>query len=210
MPPCVSACGDGSDRDPEFWLSILVPLAIGGPTGVAAYYADSATESVVGTHLGLRRPDGLLGNRGARHTGYEADVKRPITSRMHAMLDYPLAVVLIASPWIFGFSDVGGAAVAIPITIGALALGQSLITDWDLSVARIVPLPIHLALDALAGIVLAISPFVFGFSDEGTNAWLPLVVFGVGMLSAGLLTQRSPETPPAARRTTSPGTTPDG
>jgi hypothetical protein len=50
---------------------------------------------------------------------------------------------------------------------------------------------------------------VFGFSDEGTNAWLPLVVFGVGMLNAGLLTQRSPETPPA-RRTTSPGTTPDG
>jgi hypothetical protein len=146
----------------------------------------------------------------ARHTGYEADVERPITSRMHAMLDYPLAVVLIASPWIFGFSDVGGAAVAIPITIGALALGQSLITDWDLSVARIVPLPIHLTLDALAGIVLAISPFVFGFSDEGTNAWLPLVVFGVGMLSAGLLTQRSPETPPAARRTTSPRTTPDG
>ena len=33
---------------------------------------------------------------------------------------------------------------------------------------------------------------------------------GVGMLSAGLLTQRSPETPPTARRTTSPGTTPDG
>mgnify|MGYP003465913323 CR=1 FL=1 len=68
----------------------------------------------------------------------------------------------------------------------------------------------RLMLDALAGIVLAISPFVFGFSDEGTNAWLPLVVFGVGMLSAGLLTQRSPGTPPAARRTTSPGTTPDG
>ena len=132
--------------------------------------------------------------------GYEADVRRPITSRMHAMLDYPLAVVLIATPWIFGFSDVGGAAVAMPIIIGALALGQSLITDWDLSVAKVVPLPIHLKLDAIAGIVLAISPFVFGFSDEGTNVWLPLVVAGVGMLNAGLLTQCSPETPPAARR----------
>jgi SPW repeat len=31
------------------------------------------------------------------------------------MLDYPLAVVLIATPWIFGFSDVGGAAVATPL-----------------------------------------------------------------------------------------------
>jgi SPW repeat len=166
--------------------------------------------SVVGTHLGFAALTAFSAIVVARHTGHEADVKRPITSRMHAILDYPLAVVLIASPWIFGFSDVGGAAVAIPIIIGALALGQSLITDWDLSLARIVPLPIHLTLDALAGIVLAISPFVFGFSDEGTNAWLPLVVFGVGMLNAGLLTQRSPETPAAAHRTTSPGTTPDG
>ena len=50
-------------------------------------------------------------------------MRRPITSRMHAMLDYPLAVVLIATPWIFGFSDVGGAAVALPIIVSALALG---------------------------------------------------------------------------------------
>jgi hypothetical protein len=113
------------------------------------------------------------------------------------MLDYPLGVVLIATPWIFGFSDVGGAAVALPITIGALAICQSLITDWELSLANIVPLPMHLTLDALAGIVLATSPFVFGFSDEGTNAWLPQVVAGIGMLNAGLMTQRSPETPPA-------------
>jgi hypothetical protein len=129
-------------------------------------------------------------------------MRRPITSRTHAMLDYPLAVVLIATPWIFGFSDVGGAAVAMPIIVGALALGQSLITDWDLSVAKIVPLPIHLTLDALAGIVLATSPFVFGFSDEGTNAWLPQLVAGIGMLNAGLMTQRNAQAPPAARRTT--------
>jgi hypothetical protein len=55
-------------------------------------------------------------------------------------------------------------------------------------------------LDALAGIVLAISPFVFGFSDEGTNVWLPQVVAGIGMLNAGLMTQRNAEAPPAARR----------
>jgi hypothetical protein len=126
-------------------------------------------------------------------------MRRPITVRMHAMLDYPLAVVLIATPWIFGFSDVGGAAVALPIIVGALALGQSLITDWELSAAKIVPLRMHLTLDALAGVVLGISPILFGFSDEGTNAWLPPVVAGIGMLNAGLMTQRSAEMPPASR-----------
>jgi SPW repeat len=109
---------------------------------------------------------------------------------MHATLDYPLGLVLILAPWIFGFSDVGGAAVAVPIVVGALVIGQSLITDWELSLADILPLPMHLTMDVLAGAVLAVSPFVFGFSDEGTNAWLPHVIAGVGLIGAGLMTQR--------------------
>jgi hypothetical protein len=107
------------------------------------------------------------------------------------MLDYPLGLVLILAPWIFGFSDVGGAAVVIPIVVGALMIGQSLITDWELSIADLVPLPMHLMMDVLAGVVLAVSPFVFGFSDEGTNAWLPHVVAGLGLIGAGMLTERS-------------------
>jgi hypothetical protein len=106
------------------------------------------------------------------------------------MLDYPLGIVLILSPWIFGFSDVGGACVALPIIVGALMVAQSLITDWELSIADILPLPVHLMMDVLAGAVLAISPFVFGFSDEGTNAWLPHVIFGLGLIGSGLMTQR--------------------
>jgi hypothetical protein len=124
---------------------------------------------------------------------------------MHALLDYLLGIVLIASPWIFGFSDVGGAAVAFPIAVGALAIAQSLITDWELSIAKIVPLPIHLSLDVVAGIVLAASPFVFGFSDEGANAWIPHVVAGVGMIGAGLMTQRTPATRRPTTRPHAPG-----
>jgi hypothetical protein len=127
--------------------------------------------------------------------GYTACMNRPITSRMHAMLDYPLGVVLILAPWIFGFSDVGGAATAVPIVIGALAIAQSLMTDWELSLADVIPLPAHLMVDVVAGIVLAISPFIFGFSDEGANAWIPHVVVGLGLIAAGLMTQRVRSTP---------------
>ncbi|HWT93087.1 MAG TPA: SPW repeat protein [Solirubrobacteraceae bacterium] len=121
-------------------------------------------------------------------------MKKPITSRMHAMLDYPAGLVLIASPWIFGFSDEGGAAVALPIIVGVLAILQSLITDWELSVADILPLPMHLMVDVVAGVVLAASPWLFGFADEGTNAWLPHLVVGLGLVAAGLMTQRHRET----------------
>ena len=127
-------------------------------------------------------------------------MNRPITSRMHGMLDYPAGVLLIAAPWIFGFSDVGGAAVAVPVIVGIAVILQSLITDYELSVARILPLRAHLMVDVAAGIVLAASPFVFGFADEGLNAWLPHVVAGIGLVAAGLMTRPDPETMPGSSR----------
>ena len=114
---------------------------------------------------------------------------KPIAPRAHAMLDYPLGLVLIAAPWIFGFADDGGMAVAAPIIVGVLMIGQSLFTDWDLSLARVIPLRTHLSMDVIAGIFLAASPFIFGFSDQGTNAWLPHVLVGVGLIGAGLMTR---------------------
>jgi uncharacterized membrane protein HdeD (DUF308 family) len=112
---------------------------------------------------------------------------------MHGMLDYPAGILLIASPWIFGFSDVD-AARNVAIVIGVVVLAQSLMTDYEFSVVDVLPLSAHLMMDVLAGIVLAVSPWLFGFADEGTEAWLPHLVFGLGLLAAGLMTQRERET----------------
>jgi hypothetical protein len=111
---------------------------------------------------------------------------------MHGMLDYGAGVLLIAAPWIFGFSDASDAAVIVPIAIGALIILQSLITDYEMSLARIIPMPVHLMMDILAGAFLALSPVIFGFTDEGTNVWLPHVVAGVALLASGLLTSPHP------------------
>ena len=137
--------------------------------------------------------------RGAAPGGQSGAMSHPITSRMHGMLDYPVGIVLIAAPWIFGFSDAdNSAAYLVPIIIGALIIAQSLITDYELSVADVVPLRAHLMLDVLLGIVLAASPWIFGFSDEGVNAWLPHLIVGLGLIAAGLMTQRDRETLPAS------------
>jgi hypothetical protein len=116
------------------------------------------------------------------------------------MLDYPVGIALIAAPWIFGFSDVGGAAVTVPIVIGALIIIQSLMTDYELSVADVLPLRMHLMLDVVAGAFLAASPWIFGFNDEGANAWLPHLVVGIGLVASGLMTQAHRETAPDGRR----------
>jgi SPW repeat len=122
-------------------------------------------------------------------------MNRPIKSRAHAMLDYPAGILLIASPWIFGFADDDSAAKAVPIVIGILVLLQSLITDYEFSVADLLPLRMHLGMDVLAGIVLAASPWIFGFADEGTEAWLPHLVLGLALIASGLMTNPVRETP---------------
>ena len=105
------------------------------------------------------------------------------------MLDYPTGLLLIAAPVLFGFADAGTAAVVIPVVLGVMVLLQALITNYELSVVNLLPLPMHLATDVVGGVVLATSPFLIGFADEGTNAWLPHVVVGLGLILSGLLTQ---------------------
>ena len=105
------------------------------------------------------------------------------------MLDYPTGLLLIAAPFVFGFANAGAAAVAIPVALGVMILLQSLITNYELSLLNILPLPMHLASDVVGGVVLATTPFLVGFADEGTRAWLPHVVVGLGLIASGLLTQ---------------------
>jgi hypothetical protein len=114
---------------------------------------------------------------------------RPITSRLHGMLDYPTGLLLIAAPVVFGFADAGPAAVAIPVALGIMILLQSLVTNYEFSLVNLLPLVMHLAADVVGGVVLATSPFLFGFADEGVHAWLPHVVVGLGLILSGLLTQ---------------------
>ena len=114
---------------------------------------------------------------------------RVIPTRIHGYVDYLMGVVLIAAPWILGFAD-GGPEQWVPVILGAGVILYSLLTDYELGVARVIPMQVHLALDVLGGAFLAISPWLFGFADE---IWWPHVLFGLLEIGAGLMTQSSPE-----------------
>lgn len=115
---------------------------------------------------------------------------RFIPTRVHGMLDYLVGVILIASPWIFGFADEGAAA-WVPVILGAGAILYSLVTDYELGVKRLIPTSMHLMLDAGSGLLLAASPWLFGFADE---VWAPHVVLGIFEIGAALMTRTEPET----------------
>jgi hypothetical protein len=75
---------------------------------------------------------------------------RFIPTRFHAPLDYIVGAVLIAAPWIFGFSDIGVAA-AVSIVLGAGLIAYSLVTDYELGVWRVAPMAVHNLIDVVAG-----------------------------------------------------------
>src|SRR3954471_13616511 len=107
---------------------------------------------------------------------------RVIPTRIHGMLDYLVGALLIAAPWLFDFNR-GGAETWVPVILGAGALAYSLFTDYELGAVRRIPMPIHLGLDLASGVLLALSPWLFGFDDYVRG---PHVFFGLVEIAAAL------------------------
>jgi hypothetical protein len=122
---------------------------------------------------------------------------RFIPTRIHGFLDYLMAVLLIASPWLFGFAD-QRVAQWIPIILGVGIIVYSLITRYELGVAGVISMRTHLWLDAAGGFLLAVSPWLFGFAEL---VWLPHLILGLLEIGAAATTKTrpDPERTPRAR-----------
>ncbi len=116
-----------------------------------------------------------------------------IPAHVHGILDYIVGIALLLAPNLFGFAEFGGAAVWIPRLLGVAILGMALLTDNRVGLMRVIPMSTHLMIDYVAGIFLAISPFIFGFSNASGNVWLPHVVVGIAIFLLALLTETIPE-----------------
>lgn len=113
---------------------------------------------------------------------------RFIPTRIHGMLDYLMGLLLIAAPWLFGFSR-GGAETWIPVILGVGALLYSIFTDYELGLVRRLSMPTHLVLDFMSGALLAVSPWLFGFADF---VYVPHLVLGLLEIGASLTTKKVP------------------
>lgn len=117
---------------------------------------------------------------------------RFIPTKVHGALDYIVGIALIAAPWLFGFAGVGGAAVIIPIVLGAGLIVYSLFTRYEWGPFGLIPMPVHLVFDVVASLFLALSPWLFGFSGQPLNVWLPHVVVGAAVIVVVLFSQPQP------------------
>jgi hypothetical protein len=94
---------------------------------------------------------------------------RFVTKQIHAYLDYPVAVALMALPFLLGLGTSNSLALYLSVVTGIAAFILTLLTDHQLGVYKIVPYRGHLIVDALVGIVFVLAPFAFSF--EGMDAY---------------------------------------
>ena len=94
---------------------------------------------------------------------------RFITKSIHAYLDYPVAIGLIAMPFLFGLGTGNPLALWLSVATGVAAFVLTLLTDHHLGVFRVLPYSFHLTIDGLVGVAFVLAPFVLGFS--GLEFW---------------------------------------
>jgi hypothetical protein len=87
-----------------------------------------------------------------------------ITRKIHAYLDYPVAVSLMALPFVLGLGTGNPLAKWLAVATGVAAFILTLLTDHELGVVKVVPYPVHVAVDRLVGVIFVVAPFIFGFT----------------------------------------------
>ncbi|MGR3455910.1 SPW repeat domain-containing protein [Pseudooceanicola sp.] len=108
-----------------------------------------------------------------------------IGTKTHGILDYVTGLLLLVAPYLFGFAN-GGVAQWLPQILGAMTILMSLFTDYELAVARKIPLRAHLGIDMMSGALLAASPWLFGFADL---IWWPHLLVGLTEIVVPLVTR---------------------
>lgn len=113
---------------------------------------------------------------------------RIIPTAIHGVLDYVMGAVLVSLPWIMGF-HIESAATWTPVLIGLSILAYSACTRYECGLVPLLDMKSHLTLDAVGGVILALSPWIFQFHQ---TVWVPHLLFGLMELAAAAMTQTTP------------------
>ncbi len=89
---------------------------------------------------------------------------RFVTRQVHAYIDYPVAISLMAMPFLLNLGSSHPLAKWLSVATGVAALVLTLLTDHETGVIKVLPYRFHVAVDRMVGITFVAAPFVLGFS----------------------------------------------
>jgi hypothetical protein len=114
-----------------------------------------------------------------------------IPTTLYGVLNYVIALTLMASPWLFGFSNVGGASFFLPLIFGWLQLIMAIFSNHKMGFIKVFPVPTHCFIDIIGGSFLLASPFIYDYSSK---VFWPQFILGSLVFFLGIFTKKSPVT----------------
>lgn len=91
------------------------------------------------------------------------NIPKPISPRIHGMIDYGTSAAVAATPAVL---DIPKAARALFEGLATGYTGLSSVTDYPLSLKRLVPFKIHGAAELAVAAILPAMPWLLGFADD--------------------------------------------
>jgi hypothetical protein len=114
-----------------------------------------------------------------------------IPTNVHSAVDHVVGPALIAAPTVLGLEKTSPEGL-VPRLNGIAAALYSNLTDYELSLKNVIPMKLHLALDAVSGATLAAVPLVTGARRRGARHWVPHVALGAFEIGMAVLTKSEP------------------
>jgi hypothetical protein len=123
---------------------------------------------------------------------------RFIPTSVHGAVDRVVGPALVLAPTLLRLGRTSPEGLTARAVGGAEAFYSNL-TDYEMSMKNVVPMKVHLVLDAVGGATLALVPQLTGARERGKKHWLPHLA--VGAFEVGLAAFTKTEPPrPAERR----------
>ena len=111
-------------------------------------------------------------------------VKRIVPQDLHSLLDYAGGATGLVAAYCANTVR----ARMVNTTLFTASTGVSLLTDYKLSLARIIPIEVHEAIDYAWGLSNVLSPFAFGYYRKDKVVSAIQITLGIGTIATSLIT----------------------
>jgi hypothetical protein len=92
-------------------------------------------------------------------------VTKPISARVHGVLDYATVAAFLNAPMVLGLH---GTPASILYWLSGIHLLMTGCTDFPLGFFKFIPFRIHGAIEVVAGVFILFAPWIYGFSGHDT------------------------------------------
>ncbi len=90
-----------------------------------------------------------------------------IPATIHGIIDYLAGIGLLLVPWVLGLPS--STATMVLQVVGAATIASSLITDYRLSIAKLLPYRVHLLLDVAMGLAMLLTASLTSENGPGRS-----------------------------------------